>query len=159
MKSDLLHQLVDLVPHLGRREVVGGGLGVLAGGPLDARELVDLARGVHDEAHAAGQLRLLEGAGSVGRPAVDTGTTEEATVGEAKEAEAEEEDFETDEDGQVGQVEGEHLRGGAGPGHEVQGCPDEGRLIFFCVGVRDGGGHDGCASEVLHLVRFNLNLQ
>jgi hypothetical protein len=36
---DLLEELVDLVPHLGSGDVFGGGLGVVASGPLDARQL------------------------------------------------------------------------------------------------------------------------
>lgn len=36
---DLLEEFVDLVPHLGGGDVFGSGLGVVASGPLDARQL------------------------------------------------------------------------------------------------------------------------
>ena len=118
-----LHELVHLVPHLGSGEVRGGGLGVLAGGPLDAGQLVKLARGVHDEAHAAGQLALLERGVVVGPPLAIV--AEETAVGESEDAEAEEEDLEGDQDTQVGEVEGEDLGGGGGPGQELHGLFDE----------------------------------
>lgn len=45
------------MPHLGGGEVVSGGLGVLASGPLDARKLLLGSRCVHHEAHATSQIR------------------------------------------------------------------------------------------------------
>ena len=98
----LPEHLVELVHHLGGGGVFGGRLGVLAGGPLDAGELLLGARGVHDEAHASRDVGLADGCRFVGRPRGGS---------DAEEAEAEDDGLQHDQDEQVGQVQGEHLRG------------------------------------------------
>ena len=101
--------VVHLVPHLGGGEVVAGEVGVLTHGPLHAVELGLVAGGVHEEAHASGQLGLGDG-GAVKGP---------ASSSDGEEAEAENEGFEDQQDEEVGQVEGEHLRGARRPRHEL----------------------------------------
>jgi len=98
---------VDLVGHLGGGGVLRGGLGVFASRPLDARELLLAARGVHDEAHATAEVGLAEGGflGRTGRGA------------HAEEAESEDDGLQDNEDEQVGQVEREHLGS--------RGCPSQ----------------------------------
>ena len=52
---------MDLVPHLGSSDVLSGGLGVSASGPLDARQFGVLSRSVHQEAHATSEVGLGDG--------------------------------------------------------------------------------------------------
>ena len=60
MKKNLrLHELVHLVPHLGGGQVVAGQVGVLTGSAHHTVQLLFGAAGVHQEAHAAGQVALL----------------------------------------------------------------------------------------------------
>ena len=49
---------MHLVPHLGGGEVVSGKVGVLAGRAQHTVKLLLGAAGVHQEAHAAGQVAL-----------------------------------------------------------------------------------------------------
>ena len=136
---DLLHELVDLVPHLGGGEVVGRGLGVLTGAPLDAGELVHLAGSVHHEAHASGEVGLLDEGLAVSGP---------AGASDGEEAEAEDEGLDHQEDEQVGQVERQHLGGGGRPGQELHGGGDQ--LALIGVGGGQARGHDGCSVQVFH---------
>ena len=66
--------VVHLVPHLGSGEVVAGEVGVLTHGPLHAVELGLVAGGVHEEAHAAGEVgrSVAGGAGQAGPPGHST---------------------------------------------------------------------------------------
>jgi len=93
--------LVDLVDHLGSGGVFRGSFGVLASRPLDASKLLFGSGGIHDEAHAPGEVGLAE-AGLLGGP---------GGAADAEQAEAEDEGLEDNKDEQVGQVERQHLRG------------------------------------------------
>ena len=50
---------MHLVPHLGGSQVVAGQVGVLTGSAHHTVQLLFGAAGVHQEAHAAGQVALL----------------------------------------------------------------------------------------------------
>ncbi len=58
-KNLRLHKLVHLVPHLGSGQVVAGQVRVLAGSAHHTVQLLLGTAGVHQEAHAAGQVALL----------------------------------------------------------------------------------------------------
>jgi len=118
---------VDLVPHLGGGDVFGGGLGVSAGCPLDARQLGFFSWGVHHEAHASGKVALGDGWALFRRPGLASDTSGEDT-------EANDDGLGDQEDDQVGDVEGEHLRGGGSSRQEFHGGGDKGWEWF-------GAGH------------------
>ena len=109
IKSDSPQGLVHLVPHLAGGGVAVGGVDVSASLPLDAGQLVGLTGGVEEEAHAAGHLGVGEADAAVG------GSGGGGCGSGEDEPEDEDEGLQTDQDQQVGQVEGEHLgrRGGS----------------------------------------------
>lgn len=145
------------MPHLGGGEVLGGDLGLLASIPLDARELLKLSGREFHEAETGTELAL--GDGSVLRgPAVRAvGTVGGGiAVSEGEEAEAKDKGLQHQEDQKIGQVEGEHLRGGGGSGKYV-------KSLFFDVGslLSVGGGkargHNDSTVEVVHLDAQQVN--
>ena len=101
---NLPNDLVSLVDHLGGGEVVGGQVGVLARGPLNAGELLLGAGHEHHEAHASGHVSRGHG-DTLSRP---------PGAANREQTKAENEGLEDQEDQEVGQVEGEDLRGGGG---------------------------------------------
>ena len=138
------------MPHLGGGEVLGGGLGVLASVPLDARQLLELSGGELHEAETTTQLSLGDG-GVLGRPAVRAvgAVGGRVAVAEGEETKAEDESLQDQEDQEVGQVEGEHLGGGRGSGDEAHGLADE---VLSLIGVGGGKarGHNDSTVEVVH---------
>ena len=105
-----LQHVGHLEPHLAGGVVVESLLGVLAGSLLDAGQLLVVAGGVEEEAHAAGELALGDGGGLVRGPA--------GPAAHGEEAEAKDEGLQDDQDQEVGQVEREDLGGGGSPGQE-----------------------------------------
>lgn len=148
IEGDDLHEGVELVPHLGGGEVVDGGLGVLAGGPLDARHLLNLSGGELHEAHSSGEVRLLDGS-VLGGAAV--AAVSGAISANGEETKAKDEGLEDEQDQQIRQVEGKHFRGGGGTGEHAQTLFQDARLVFG-VGTGQTGCHDGCSVQVLHRV-------
>jgi len=114
-----VEELVDLVPHLGSGDVLGGGLGVSAGGPLDAGQFGVFAGSVHEEAHAAGEVGLGDGGAVLG----GTGLAADAS---GEDAEADDDGLGDEEDDEVGDVEGQHLGGGGSSCQEFHGSGDKG---------------------------------
>jgi hypothetical protein len=100
-----IEEFVDLVPHLGSGDVFGGGLGVSASCPLDARQFGVLSGCVHHEAHASGQVGLGDGRAVFRRSGLSTDTS-------GKDTESDDDGLGDQEDDEVGDVEGEDLRGG-----------------------------------------------
>ncbi len=136
-----LHQLVDLVPHLGRGEVVGGRLGVLAGRPLDAGELLLRPGGVHHEAHSSGKdgLRQHGVIAAVRRPG-------RVVVTDSEDAEGDGGGRQQTEDEEVGEVEGQHLRRRRRPGQELHGGGNE-RAVVRIAANQARGQQDGSEKE------------
>jgi len=124
LEGDNLHELVKLHPHLGALEVVLGGLGVLAGGSLDAVELLVGTGGVHHEAEATVQVAVGDGdgVGAVGA----SGGGGSSVLGAEEDAGADDEGLDDTEDDQVGDVEGEDLGGRRRSGEGLHGVNDEG---------------------------------
>lgn len=147
LEGDNLHELVKLHPHLGALEVVLGGLGVLASGPLDAVELLVGARSVHHEAEAAVQVAVGDGDG-VGAVRASGGGGA-GVVGAEEDSGADDQSLDDTEDDQVGDVEGEHLGGRRGSGEGLEGVGHE-RRIFGGGGQAQAEGSD--ADESLHCV-------
>ena len=117
---DLLEEFVDLVPHLGGGDVFGSGLGVVASGPLDARQLGVFAWGVHHEAHTSGQVGLGKGWATLGRSGLSTDTS-------GKDTESNDDGLGDQEDDEVGDVKGEHLWSGGSSCQEFHGGRNQGR--------------------------------
>jgi len=93
------NKLVSLVDHLGGGEVVGGKVGVLAGGSLDAGQLLLGTGHEHHEAHSAGHI----GGGDDGLFRRSSGSTH------GEEAEAEDESFENQKDQKICQIQCENF--------------------------------------------------
>lgn len=151
LEGDNLHELVKLHPHLGALEVALGGLGVLAGGSLDAVELLVSARGVHHEAEAAVQVAVGDGdgVGAVGA----SGGGGAGVLGAEEDTGADDEGLDDTEDDQVGDVEGEDLGGRRGSGEGLHGVGHE-RRIFGGGGEAQAEGGD--ADESLHCVSISV---
>ena len=126
---NLPNDLVSLVDHLGGGEVVGGQVGVLTSGPLNAGKLLLGARHEHHEAHAPGHVSGGHG-DTLGRP---------PGASNREETKAENEGLEDQEDQKVGQVEGEDLGGGGGSGQELQGLLDHWHLLLSTGAGNDSG--------------------
>ena len=92
---------MEFVHHLGGSGVFRSSFGVFASSPLDAGQFFFGTRGVHDKAHSTTEVRLSQGSfiGTSGRGSY------------TEESKAKNESLEYDEDEQIGQVEGQHLRG------------------------------------------------
>ena len=97
--DNLPNKLVSLVDHLSGGEVVGGKVGVLAGGPLDAGQLLLGPGHEHHEAHSAGHI----GGGDDGLFRRSSGSTH------GEETEAEDESFENQKDQKICQIQCENF--------------------------------------------------
>jgi len=141
IEGDDLHELVNLVPHLGSSEVISSSFRIFACRPLDAGDLLQISSSVHHEAHATSQVRLSDGGAGVSRSGGGS---------EGEDAEAEDQSLQTDKDKKVGQVEGQDLGGGGCSGQELECGVDQwvGGLFGVCGG--QSGGHQGGSIEVFH---------
>jgi len=99
---------------------LGGGLVGVGGGPILASDLLDAVElgintsGVHEEASATLEVGVVDQA-LLGGPAGSA---------EGEESKSEDEGLQDQQDEQVGQVEGENLRGGGGTGQQLHGFSD-----------------------------------
>merc|ERR1711992_261900 len=98
--------------------------GGLAGSPGDAVELALVSTGVEKETHPSGQVRLGHRGGGLAGPASHSSS--------ADEAEHHDGNLESDEDDEVGQVQGEDLAAGGGSGDDLKGCLQQGSAFCSC---------------------------
>lgn len=124
LRDVLVEDGSHLHPHLASGDVVVSLLGVLAGGLLEAADLVVVTRGVEKEAHASGQLGLGDGGVLISGPA--------GAGADGEEAEAKDESLQDQQDQQVGQVESEDLGGGGGPSQKLGGHREKLGAHFVC---------------------------
>ena len=130
---NLPNDLVSLVDHLGGGEVVGGQVGVLTRGPLNAGKLLLGSRHEHHEAHASGHISGGYG-NALSRP---------PSAADREETKAKDEGFEDKENQEVGEVEGKDLGCGGsglgGSGQELHGLLDNWHLLL-CTGSSNDSG-------------------
>ena len=116
---------MHLVPHLGGGDVVGGLVGVLAGCPPHAVQLLLGAAGVHQETHAARHVGLGDETAiltTICRPS----EVAEAAAARRKDAKANDDGLEDEQDEQVGEVQREHVGGSGRTSQELHGSLDHG---------------------------------